>query len=176
MVTIKGTSLLGAAIFFAGISFGQNPALDQFLKNGKTNADAVNKNHPAPREPQKKTLPPGDDNSWRITASLNRTVTAESNLVSKDPDCREKKTSSFYYSVQSNLSTNRSIGWVNGDDFTVITDVDADLKTFVDPLTGHYEINSHALGKNTSCMSGSDEKWQANSTIDVSGMSCKFQL
>ncbi len=153
----------------------QSPGLDQILKGGKANADAIKKNSPPSQQKQKNELPPGYDNSWKVMVTLSRTVTSSTNLTSTVTKCIETKIASLNYILQASFSTNKSIGWLNGDDFSLMTDVDANLKPFRNPFKGSYIVNSDAKGENKSCGDRTISSYTANCSIDPSQIDVIFQ-
>lgn len=151
----------------------QNTGLDQILNSGKAAADAVKKNSPSPNPKQKSGLPPGYDNSWKIKVTLTRSVITESNLISKGACPETDKLTSKFFS-QAGISTDKAVGSLNGDDFSLITNVSSDFRPFVNQLQGSYNVNMDYNASTSSCSGGTTTKFTANGSIDPTHIDLGF--
>ncbi len=159
-------------LFFAAI--GQQTDLQKFLKDAKANAAAVKKTKPG--TVTQPGLPAGYDNSWKVIAGMTRTVTGTTDLVSTGPGCKSTRKGSYLYRINADLLSDKAVGWLNGDDFQIDTDLDDDMKKFAHSLKGSYNINASDNGLMSSCDGSTDTQYTGGSNIDPPSVKISFHL
>jgi hypothetical protein len=151
----------------------QQTDMQKFLKDAKAKANAFKKTNPNAKS--QTGLPAGYDNSWRLKVSLTRTVIGTTNLTAKN-GCKETKKGTLNYIMQANFSSDQTIGWLNGDDFQLATDMDENLKPYMRPLKGSYNINCSSTVATTNCDESGNSEFTGGANIDPSGVKLSFSF
>ncbi len=155
------------------VSAQQSNSLQQYLQNAKARADAIKKSNPNPNKKQQPGLPPGYDNSWKITVTLIRTVNGTTDLSPKIK-CEETKKGSLTYTLHADLSSDKVIASLNGDDIQIRTDYDDKFRPYAHPFKGSYNIDASGSSTTTTCDGSTNSQISGGSTIDPAGVVVSF--
>ena len=164
---------LSALLFLLFLIFHNGKAQSDLQKKISA-ARAIKKKGPA-KNSVKSQLPPGTDNSWRVSVTLSRSLAEASDLISPG-GCPTRSKSSGHYTLQAGFSTDQAIGTLNGDDFDFLTDVDENLRSHTHPLKGSYTFSGSASGSGSDCNGGSTSQFSGNITIDLSAVGVSFHF
>jgi hypothetical protein len=154
----------------------QQPDMSQLLKNMQSAADAAKKTAPGKGNNKSGGLPADYDNSWKVTITMTRTMTEVSDMAETSGKCKEVKKANVSFSVHSSLSSDQTIGTLNGDDFEIFTAVDNNLKKYTHPLKGSYTASSVASGIEQDCTSGSAMDYSGSIGVDPSSVDFSFHF
>ncbi|MBS1946982.1 MAG: hypothetical protein JST47_04370 [Bacteroidetes bacterium] len=152
--------------------FSQQTDLQKMLQNARTVADHVKKN--TPQGKQQPGLPPGYDNSWKIRIKMTRTMVGSTNLVSNNSGCKTTKKGTLNYSIQSDLSTDSAIGWQNGDDFQMETNMDENFRKYEKPFKGSFSVNCSSENTETRCDGNTNRQISGYSNVDPTNVRMSF--
>ncbi|HVM88882.1 MAG TPA: hypothetical protein VMT76_11905 [Puia sp.] len=145
------------------------------LQKMLNSANAIKKNSPSKNNQSQPGLPPGYDNSWKIKINISRTIVGSTNLVSKNSGCKSTKRGSLNYILQSDLSTDKAVASLNGDDFQLQTDLDENFRKYANSFTGSYNINCSSQKTETGCGGSSDEHFSGSSNVQPSDIKLTFE-
>jgi len=154
----------------------QQSDLLKSMQRQKAMADAIKKNSPPQKKPAQNGLPAGYDNSWKVSVSMTRTMESQTDLTSKGATCKQTQKSQLRLVVQASFSSNKVISMLHDDDFQMFTDVDQNLKPYMQPFKGSYTAQFNSTGSNTNCGDNDHSEFSGSSTIDPSTVYFSFDF
>ena len=168
--------IIFAAFFFSLTLCINNTVFSQSdLQKMLNSAKAIQKSAPQKNNPGQPGLPSAYENSWKVLASLTRTMTVTTDLTSKTSSkCKPTKKGSYQLRVNAEFSSDQALGWTNEDDFSLITDVDAQLRPFMHPFKGSYTGTSSGSMVETNCGDLTNTQTAVNGKVDLGALYFSF--
>lgn len=164
-----------APFFFLTFCIVKTSFSQSDLQKMLNSANAIKKNSPAKKSPTQPGLPAGYENSWKVMATLTRTMTVTTDLTSTTTSkCKSTKKGSYHLTVSADFSSDQTIGWTNEDDFSLMSDVDAQLKPFMHPFKGTYRGSSSGNSVETNCGDVSNNETTASANVDLENLYFSF--